>query len=109
MNTSVWTQVEGLRLSELSEGAIVEAPAGDRTIALVLHNGQVHAFAPNCPHAGARLCDGWIDARSNIVCPVHKYRFSLSKGMPAGDDGYRLIIFPVELREGSIYVQFRKP
>ncbi len=66
--------------------------------------GNFFAFAYKCPHAGGMLPDGWIDAKGNIVCPVHGYRFSIENGRNVTGEGYQLKFWPVENRQDGIYV-----
>lgn len=77
---------------------------GDKQICLLKKSGIVHAFVATCPHAGARLCDGWLDAQGRIVCPLHKYRFDPANGRNTSGEGYKLKTYPVEIREDYIYI-----
>ncbi|RYZ50451.1 MAG: hypothetical protein EOP49_13935, partial [Sphingobacteriales bacterium] len=65
---------------ELPEGKIIEASTAQRTVCLLKRNGIIHAFAPTCPHSGSRFCDGWLDPRGHVVCPLHKYKFDPQNG-----------------------------
>jgi nitrite reductase/ring-hydroxylating ferredoxin subunit len=65
---------------------------------------EIFAFAATCPHAGARLCEGWIDAQGRIVCQLHSYRFDPANGRNTSGEGYKLRTYPVEQRNGSIFI-----
>lgn len=78
--------------------------AGDKKITLIKKADGVAACAATCPHAGALMSEGFLDALGNIVCPLHKYKFSLSNGRNVSGEGYYLKIFPVEVRQDGIYV-----
>jgi 3-phenylpropionate/trans-cinnamate dioxygenase ferredoxin subunit len=67
-------------------------------------NAGVFAFAYKCPHAGGVLADGYIDALGNIVCPLHRYKYSLQNGRNVSGEGYYLKHWPVELRDDGVYV-----
>lgn len=99
-----WYKIEERTAASLEEGKVTEAVVGPRTIALLLRREQVLAFSPTCPHSGARLCEGWLDAMGRIVCPLHQYRFDPSNGRNTSGEGYKLRTFPVEVRDGYIYV-----
>ena len=90
--------------SHLEDGKIIEVSIADRKIAILSRGEQLFAFAATCPHAGARLCEGWIDAQGRIVCHLHSYRFDPANGRNTSGEGYKLRTFPVERREGIIFV-----
>lgn len=63
-----------------------------------------YAFAYKCPHAGGVMAEGYIDPLGNVVCPLHRYKFSLRNGRNTSGEGYYLSTWPVELREGGIFI-----
>lgn len=75
-----------------------------KKISLGRFNSQIFAFAYQCPHAAAILADGYIDAKGQVVCPMHSYKFSLSTGKNTSGEGYTLRRWPIELREDGLYV-----
>jgi nitrite reductase/ring-hydroxylating ferredoxin subunit len=79
-----------------------------KKITLARIGDTVTACAYKCPHAGGLLEDGFIDAAGNIVCPLHRYKFSLQNGRNVSGEGYYLKTHPVEIREGGIYVGFEE-
>ena len=40
----------------------------------------------------------------NIVCPLHRYKFSLTNGRNTSGEGFYMKTFPVEMREEGLYV-----
>ncbi|WP_240476856.1 DUF2231 domain-containing protein [Geminicoccus roseus] len=50
-------------------------------VALVLHQGEVHALGARCAHMGGPLAEGWIE-QGGLVCPWHGSRFCLRSGRP---------------------------
>jgi len=91
----------------LPEGALKTFPTpGDgRSVLLTRQQGQVHAFAPNCPHYGAPLEKGKVVA-GKLICPWHHACFKVENGHlcepPALDD---LPAYAVREAEGRILVQ----
>ncbi|MFB6302679.1 MAG: Rieske (2Fe-2S) protein [Haloferacaceae archaeon] len=78
--------------------------AGDRTIALFYHEGAFHATDQRCPHMGFPLTDGSVE-EGVLTCPWHHARFELSCGDtfdPFADD---VRTYPVEVRDGDVYVE----
>ena len=82
--------------------AVVELKG--KKICLGKFNDRLFAFAYQCPHAGGILADGFIDALGQVVCPVHRYKYSIQNGRNVTGEGYYLKHWPVENKEDGIYV-----
>lgn len=93
-------------LNELpwQENQLCEIELKGKRICLAKHNSNLMACAAKCPHAGGYLSDGYIDAVGNIVCPLHRYKFSLQTGRNSSGEGYYLATYPVEQRADGIYI-----
>jgi NADPH-dependent 2,4-dienoyl-CoA reductase/sulfur reductase-like enzyme/nitrite reductase/ring-hydroxylating ferredoxin subunit len=93
--------------ASLPEGALKTFPPPDDgpKVLLTRQQGQVHAFAPNCPHYGAPLEKGKI-LNGKLICPWHHACFKLDSGHlcepPALDD---LPAYAVREVDGRILVQ----
>jgi len=83
--------------------AVIEIP--DRKICLTKYQQQWFAFPSKCPHAGGLLANGYIDITGNIVCPVHRYKFSLKNGRNTSSEGYYMKTYPVEIRPDGVFVK----
>lgn len=70
--------------------------------------GQIFAFAYKCPHASGIMADGFVDNDGNIVCPIHRYRFSIKNGHNTTGEGYHLKTYPIEQREDGYYLGLEK-
>lgn len=86
--------------------AIVEA--GGKTLTVARINNTVKACAHKCPHASGILANGFIDALGNIVCPLHRYKFSLDNGRNVSGEGYYLKVYPIEYREAGFFIGFEE-
>ena len=62
------------------------------------------AVSATCPHAGAPLAEGCLNARGEVVCPLHHYRFRIENGYNSSGEGYRLKTYLVEEREDGVYL-----
>lgn len=71
-------------------------------------NGGFFAFAFKCPHAGGILAEGYIDMVGNVVCPIHRYKYSIQNGRNTSGEGYYIKTWPVELRDDGVYVGVEK-
>ena len=99
-----WYKIETVKASALEERKAVEVTAGEKKVGIVKWDGKIHAFAATCPHASAQLCDGFMDARGSIVCPLHGYRFDVRNGRNTSGEGYKLKTYAVEIKEDDIFV-----
>lgn len=90
------------------ENGLAELEAGGKKFCLIKREDKVFACTHKCPHAGGRLADGYIDVQGNIVCPLHRYRFSTDNGRNTSGEGYFLKTYPVETRENGVYIGFEK-
>ena len=91
---------------QFASNHIAVTEVDNKKICIGIHNDQLYAFAYKCPHASGIMADGYIDALGNIVCPVHRYKFSLQNGRNTSGEGYYLKRWPVEKREDGIFVAF---
>jgi len=89
--------------AEAREASPQVVTVGGRTVGLFYHEGSFHAVDNRCPHMGFPLSDGSVED-GVLTCPWHHARFELSCGDtfdPFADD---VTTFPVEVREGEVYV-----
>ena len=83
---------------------MAEVDVCGRRLCVVRKEGEWFACAHKCPHAGGPLVDGYVDGAGNIVCPVHRYKFSLATGRNSSGEGYFLQVYPVQKRADGMYV-----
>ena len=103
-----WFRVAGsINEIGLSSNGLAELKVNGKTICIANHQGILYACAQKCPHAGGQLSQGNIDPVGNIVCPLHRYKFSLQNGRNTSGEGYYLVTYPVQNREDGIYIGFR--
>jgi nitrite reductase/ring-hydroxylating ferredoxin subunit len=82
---------------------IKKAKAGGKTLCLVGFDNQIFALSARCPHAGGDLSTGWCKNRK-LICPVHRYSYSLDTGKGSEGQNDYIESYPVEIRDNSIYV-----
>lgn len=82
--------------------AVVEV--NGKKICITRHQNEWFGFAYKCPHASGIMADGFIDAIGNVVCPLHRYKFSLKNGRNVSGEGYYLKTYPVNLTEQGIFL-----
>jgi 3-phenylpropionate/trans-cinnamate dioxygenase ferredoxin subunit len=104
-----WFKVaDGKDAIEWQSNNLTLAEVGGRTITLAKIGSHILACAHRCPHASGILADGFIDALENIVCPLHRYKFSLQNGRNVSGEGYYLKTYPIEEREAGLFVGFEE-
>lgn len=95
--------------AEIGEGQVLLLDAGERQVLLTRHEAEVLATEPRCPHARSVLGPGLLAAGGLIECPMHGALFSPRDGARQEDKGPTcegLETYPVELRDGTVYVDF---
>jgi len=86
---------------------MVEVNVDDKTILVVRVADGMYACASKCPHAGARMKEGYVDVQGNLVCPLHKYRFDVKTGRNVSGEGYFLKRYMVMQKEDGIYIKWQ--
>ena len=103
--TYTWHKLaESIHSLQFSPEGIASIQVAGKKLCLILFKDELYACASTCPHAGGMLAEGYVDALGNIVCPVHRYKFSLQNGRNSSGEGYFLKTWPVEKREDGIYI-----
>jgi|SRR5690242_13704203 3-phenylpropionate/trans-cinnamate dioxygenase ferredoxin subunit len=104
--TQSWLKIAA-DITEISfaENNVASFTIGEKTICLAKIGDHLKAFSASCPHAGGNLCEGFIDKKENIICPVHGYRFSMNTGRDAGGEGYFLKIYKIEQRADGLFIR----
>jgi nitrite reductase (NADH) large subunit len=71
--------------------------------------GEWYATQNKCPHMKdmvlARGLIGDQQGIPKVACPLHKKNFSLGDGTCLGDEGYKILTFPVKVEDGWVYVE----
>jgi nitrite reductase (NADH) small subunit len=67
--------------------------------------GSVHAVDNRCPHKGGPLAEGML-AGSQIVCPLHAFRFELSSGECDQPGTCGIQTYAARVHEGTVFIKF---
>ena len=101
-----WYKIaESIAEINFAENGMATLTIAGKTITVALHNKLIFACTKKCPHAGGILADGYIDTLGNIVCPMHRYKFSLQNGRNVSGEGYFLKTFCVEERADGVFIK----
>jgi nitrite reductase/ring-hydroxylating ferredoxin subunit len=91
------------RVDDVRERGCMAVQVAGHTIALFVSGDQVHAVDNRCPHMGFPLDRGTV--RDGIlVCHWHHARFDLTSGGTFDQWADDVRTFPVEMRDGEVWV-----
>lgn len=93
------------KVGDIPEGEGRSFQVGDRLVAVFHHNGGYFAIDDLCPHMGASLGVGYLDADGIVTCPWHAWRFCVQNGKWA--DNPRLGVDSFEVRVVGTEIQVR--
>jgi NAD(P)H-dependent nitrite reductase small subunit len=68
----------------------------------------VFAVDNTCPHRGAPLSDGFV-TDGIVTCPWHQWQFRLNDGVCRNIPNVRIASYPVEVRDGVIWIDVAVP
>lgn len=100
-----------------SKATIVEVEGTE--VGLFLVDGEYHAVANYCVHAGAPLCEGdevegiavgedgdslEYTGQQLIQCPWHLWKFDVETGRNVDDESVAVPTWQTEVEDGTIYV-----
>lgn len=103
-----WYRVTDVQDEIVAELGIVVHEVNGKKVCMSRYQGQLYAFSQKCPHASGLMSEGFIDAQGNVVCPLHRYKFSIRNGYNSSGEGFYLRTYPVEIREDGVYVGMEK-
>lgn len=103
-----------IEVKEVFVARAEEIPAGQRkivevgglSIGVFNHNGAWVALHNSCLHRGGPVCAGALEA-DTLTCPWHGYQYDVRDGRLLLDPSAQLTRYPVEIREGGVYVRVR--
>jgi toluene monooxygenase system ferredoxin subunit len=91
--------------SAVEDGDRLEVELADgRLVLLVGAEGRVFACSADCPHQDTPLCDGVVEGRI-MTCPRHFWQWDLADGKPIGIAELPLPVYPIEERDGELFVR----
>ncbi len=94
------------RIDDLPAGGSCVIDFDGRAVALFREGDQVYAIDDRCPHAGASLCGGAVEA-GVVTCPWHDWQFRLTDGAWVGNPRIRTAAYDVRVEGGEIQLATR--
>lgn len=94
-------------IDEIEPGTGKEVNVGDTEIVVLRSDeGDFHAMAKECPHAGFSMVDGIIEDGC-VECAAHGAQFDLETGAPQSPAHDPLKIYPVQITHGFVAVDLK--
>lgn len=101
-----------IEYKEVKAGPVDDIPDGERkiievegvSIGVFHHNGSWYALRNSCLHRGGPVCAGALKG-DVITCPWHGYQYNLTTGVLLLDPSANLETYPVEVRDGEIFLR----
>ena len=93
-----------LRADEIAEGAAKLVRLKGDEMAVFKNNGKLYGIQNICPHEGGQLCKGWIEG-SEVVCPLHGYKFDLTTGACSTDPSLKVKVFRLITQGEQVVVE----
>lgn len=94
-------------IDEIEPGTGKEVNVGDTEIVVLRSDeGDFHAMAKECPHAGFSMVDGIIEDGC-VECAAHGAQFDLETGEPQSPAHDPLKIYPVQITDGFVAVDLK--
>lgn len=107
-------KIEWFRIAADAEELIFDTnnitviPCNNRQVCIARFQDKLFAFAYLCPHASGIMANGFIDPLGNVVCPTHRYKFSMANGRNVSGEGYHLKTYPIEIRADGVFMGMQK-
>lgn len=100
-----WNKIAESELElDFQDNRIAIAHVKGKKICIGRHENALYAFSYKCPHASGIMANGYIDVLGNVVCPLHRYKFSLSNGRNVSGEGYFLKTWEVLSNDDGVFV-----
>jgi nitrite reductase (NADH) small subunit len=97
-----------LQLESLPQGESRCVDVGPIQIGVFRDAEGVFAIDNTCPHRGAPLHEGFV-RDGYVTCPWHQWQFQLKDGICRNIPQMKIASFPVEVRDGVIWVDVDVP
>lgn len=80
-----------------------------KKICLAHTDKGVYAIQDKCPHNGASLSFGYCSNEHNsIVCPLHRYHFSLETGRALSGIADAGRVYPIKCNEDGVFLGIKE-
>jgi len=91
------------KVSDFAEGVGRAFAVNGRMVAVFRRGETFHAIDDFCPHMGASLAEGHLEA-DTVTCPWHAWRFCVRDGTWEDNPRVKIDAFPVRVQGDEVQV-----
>jgi len=91
------------KVEDFDEGVGRAFAVNERMVAVFRRGDQFFAIDDICPHMGASLAEGHLEAET-VSCPWHAWRFCIRDGTWEDNPRIKIDSFPVRVENGEVQV-----
>lgn len=99
-----WVRLIATSKLRLGGGTFVTCADREFAVFQLDETGEIVVLDNACPHANGNLSGGVV-AEGVVTCPWHEWRFDLRTGVCTNSDRARVTRYPVEVRDGHVWIQ----
>ncbi len=89
---------------KIGPGEMLEVEVEEhRILVLRLSEGEIRAYSGLCPHENLPLVYGEFDGEE-LICSAHFWTFDGKSGECTDPGGCRLARYPIQIKDGEIFV-----
>lgn len=81
---------------------------GRAAVAVIRYRGRLYALQDSCPHMGASLSDGKVEA-GRVSCFWHGWTFDLATGQGSGRAWACARTYEVKVERGDVWIRVPAP
>ena len=96
-----WLEITSL--AEVPQGRLLAMKLAGKSLLLTRMGSKVVCYHNACSHLGVPLNNGTV-ADGRLICPDHGFQYDLSTGACLTSPQTPLQAYPVEIREGQVFV-----
>ena len=93
------------QVGAIPEGQGAAFAVNGRMVAVFRHQDAYYAIDDFCPHMGAQLSAGEVDAEGVVACPWHCWRFSVKDGTWCDNPKIKTDAFELRIEGDAIQVR----
>ena len=92
-------------VNEVQEGQSKLVDVNGTPVSLWKIEGQFHAIANTCPHAGGPLNEGILEEEKVVMCPWHGWKFSVVDGKSPVMPNMSIPVYTVKVEGEDVFVE----
>ncbi|ADO44850.1 Rieske (2Fe-2S) iron-sulfur domain protein [Hydrogenobacter thermophilus TK-6] len=99
--------IKAFDISELKEGHVYRFLHEGVDVILMLWKGRVYAYRNSCAHQGHPLHEGELTEKGVLVCPWHRFEYSITSGECLTVPYVQLVSVPTKIQNGWVLLKVR--